>query len=224
MQQFTPEKTLKLVHISVVSALVFCLLAISAAGSVILPFGENVHERLEEVPAHEIALVFGGGMNAPGEQSDMQRSRVDAAVALYKAGKVQKLVMTGDDGGSKIDEVTYMERYAIEQGVAVNDVATDPHGYRTYESCYRGAHVYEFEKVLAISQDFHLPRIRYFCETFGIETVGFAADEFTPQLNKKNTVIRELFARVKGVWQIRVSKPTARIVDEPYDIFKTKTP
>lgn len=162
-----------------------------------------------DVPTSTTALIFGGGMKTATEMSDMQYDRVLVGAELYKNHRVQKLFLTGDDGGNHEDEISAMRKLAVEQGVNAADIMADPHGYRTYESCYREAYLYNVTSTIVISQSFHLPRIHYFCSHFGIATTEVSADIreyhqiWTPY-------IREWLARLKGWWQISISKPLPR--------------
>lgn len=184
--------------------------AILMSRQVIMPYSQYIVGDINQLPEREVALVFGGGMEEDGTQSKMQAMRVKTAVELYKKGKVKKIMMTGDDGRVRFDEITAMVYDARVSGVPVYDIMTDPHGYRTYESCYRESRVYELTSVIAISQEFHLPRILYFCRNFGIDTIGFAADYHGYNINMKMAV-REMFARVKGWWQVTVTEPLPRV-------------
>ncbi len=162
----------------------------------------------ETVPTSSVALVFGGGMHSKTEMSTMQKDRVIRGVELYKAGKVFKIMMTGDDGETSGDnEVGAMRQFAIDSGVPASDVFVDPHGYRTYESCYRERYVYDITSIIAVSQSFHLPRIIYFCRGFGIETVGVASDLQPYGWRTVLSNVREVGARLKGWWQKEISKP-----------------
>jgi vancomycin permeability regulator SanA len=173
----------------------------------ILPHGSEVVSAVADAPTSTVALVFGGGMKDATTMSEIQEDRVIRGIELYKAGKVEKLMMTGDDGARVADEVHPMREYAIVHGVPADDILIDPHGYRTYESCYRARHVYGISQAIAVSQRFHLPRILYMCNTLGVKTAGVAADlRAYPVLWKME--LREVGARLKGWWQIEVTKPT----------------
>lgn len=180
------------------------------ANAVILSYNTNIFHsdvtNVANIPTSTTALIFGGGMKSPTEMSDMQYDRVLVGVDLYKLGKVQKLFLTGDDGAFRGDEISAMRALAVSEGVPAEDIVADPHGYRTYESCYREAQVYGVTSTIAISQSFHLPRIRYLCEHFGIKTIGVAAD--ARQYDSwwvQNA--REWLARLKAWWQVEITKP-----------------
>ncbi|MBP7992514.1 MAG: YdcF family protein [Candidatus Magasanikbacteria bacterium] len=165
------------------------------------------------VPTSSLAIIFGGGMKNNGtEMSDMQWDRVSVGAELFKTGKVERLMITGDDGWFKANEITAMKNRLLELGVPEEKISADPHGYRTYESCIREAQLFSINSAIVISQSFHLPRIQYLCEHFGIETTLVQADVrvyeswWVPNA-------REWLARVKAVWQVEVTKPQPMILN-----------
>lgn len=165
----------------------------------------DIHS-LEKKP---IAIVFGGGMKEDGTMSDMQNDRVEQGIKLYQAGKVDSILVTGDDGAWRFNEVDAMHDAVVAAGVPDEDVEIDPHGYNTYRSCYRAKHQFDINEAIVVSQRFHLYRILYFCNTFGIDAVGYPADVGPYGLvgTIRTMWIRETLARVKGWWQVGVTKP-----------------
>ena len=184
------------------------LLFLDFTNAVVLESKLGIVDASEIIPGR-VALIFGGGMKADGSMSDMQTARVDKGIELYRSRRVNKLMMTGDDGAVRVDEVDAMKAYAIQHGVRPNDVLIDPHGYRTYESCYRESKVYGLKEVVAVSQSFHLSRIIYFCSNFGIVTVGVPADQ-PPYKSGIKIIVREILARAKGWLQIEITHPVSR--------------
>lgn len=193
----------------IINGLLLSVSAIVYAQAVIMPYASNI-VAAKDTPTRAVALVFGGGMKPNGDMSDMQRDRVIRGIELYKAGKAKTLLMTGDDGGDHDDEVGAMKAYAIAHGVKEKDVFVDPHGYRTYDSCWRAKHVYRISEALVVSQIFHLPRILFLCNRMGVQTWGVSAD-----LNDYKDLpfmrAQEVLARVKGVWDLSVRKPLPRV-------------
>jgi vancomycin permeability regulator SanA len=88
-----------------------------------------------DVPARDVAIVFGAGLRRNGEPTRILADRVDAAIALYQLGRVPHLLMTGDNSSDDYDEVTAMRDYAVERGVPIGDITLDYAGFRTYEGC-----------------------------------------------------------------------------------------
>ncbi len=174
----------------------------------ILSFGKNIISSVEKVEPRSLAIVFGGGMQDDGvTMTEMQEDRVKRGIELYKAGKVQKLIMTGDDGGNNADEVGAMKKYAVAAGVPDTDIDLDPHGYNTFKSCDRAANLYHVTSTIVVSQSFHLSRIMYFCSYIqNLDVVPVSADlrnygvwaKIWPQGG------REWLARVKAVVSNRV--------------------
>lgn len=130
-----------------------------------------------EAPSSEVALVFGAGL-APGQApSPLLAERVDAAIALYRAGRVRRLLMSGDNSDRFHDETYAMRRYALQQGVPEADVLGDDLGLSTFDSVVRAQRVFGVERVLLVTQRFHLPRALFIANSIGLEAYGVAADE-----------------------------------------------
>jgi vancomycin permeability regulator SanA len=123
-----------------------------------------LHADLAEVPAQPIAIVFGAGIWEDGTPTPMLADRVQAAIDLYKAGRVGKLLMTGDNSSPDYNEVKVMQEYAEKQGVPANDITLDYAGFSTYESCYRAKAVFGITQAVLVTQNFHLPRAVYTCD------------------------------------------------------------
>lgn len=176
------------------------------ANWVILKNKDEIISEINALPNSSTALVLGAGMDADGTMTDLQEDRVIQGINLYKSGKVKKLLMTADDGRRWVNEVDAMREYAIAAGVPEEDILMDRGGIRTYASCRNAREVFALDKVIAVSQSFHLPRIIYLCEAMGIKTVGYPAD--LRQYNISSVVwtidIREVLARVKAWIEVGV--------------------
>jgi SanA protein len=131
---------------------------------------------LEQAPLERVAIIFGARVYANGSLSGMTRDRVETAVALYKAGKVQKLLISGDNSNPEYDEPGMMMAYAIQQGVPATAIQPDYGGRRTYDTCYRAQAIFQVKSALLVTQAFHLPRALFLCQTLGIQATGVIAD------------------------------------------------
>ncbi|MBI3158576.1 MAG: YdcF family protein [Chloroflexi bacterium] len=154
-----------------------------------------------------VALVFGAALRRDGGPSAVLRDRLDAAIELYRAGKVKILLMSGAGA-----EPAAMQTYAVEQGVLPEDIRLDEGGLRTYDSCYRAAHVFGLGEVVLVTNHFHLPRALYLCAHFGLEANGAWVDEsryWHGALVFWN--IRETLATVAALWEAHVSRPAPSI-------------
>ncbi len=134
---------------------------------------------LAEAPPTRVAVVFGARVYRNGRLSAMLRDRVDTAIALYKAGKVQKLLVSGDNQSADYNEPGAMMDYAISQGVPAEDIQPDYAGRRTYDTCYRLKAIFQVEEAILVTQAFHLPRALFTCEQLGVTVTGVAADQRT---------------------------------------------
>lgn len=129
----------------------------------------------DEVPARPVALVFGARVFSSGRLSPMLADRVRTAVQLYEAGKVEKLLLTGDNSVTHYNEPEAMRRYALSLGVPDEALVLDYAGFRTYDSCYRARDIFQVESAILVTQDFHLPRALLLCSELGIDAVGVVA-------------------------------------------------
>jgi SanA protein len=131
---------------------------------------------VEHVCHERIAIVFGARVYADGRLSPMLQDRVETAVALYQAGKVDKLLLSGDNRFNDYDEPGRMRDYALTLGIPDQDIQPDYAGRRTYDTCYRARAIFGVESAILITQDFHLPRALFTCDSLGLDVVGVAAD------------------------------------------------
>lgn len=143
-------------------------------------FGQDIYT-VESAPAKPVALVFGAQVYRSGRLSAMLADRVAAAAALYHAGKVDYVLMTGyREENTAYDEPGAMRRYAMTLGVPSESILLDPLGLRTYDSCYRAQRVYDIHEAILVTQNFHLDRALMLCQGLGIDAVGVAADDQRP--------------------------------------------
>ncbi len=161
----------------------------------------RLYKSIDEIPAEDpprIAIVFGASVWANGEPSPVLRNRVETAVDLYKAGKVKKLLMSGDNPVRGYDEPTVMKDTAVKLGVPESDIVMDFAGRRTYDTCYRAKEVFEVKRAILVTQEFHQPRALYLCSNMGIESIGINADRFR-YLEERYWRLREFFS-VLSAW------------------------
>lgn len=143
-------------------------------------------------------MVLGCGLKKDGEPTRMLTDRLDKGIALYQAGAAPKLLMSGDHGRLHYDEVNKMKEYAIKQGVPSEDVFMDHAGFSTYESMYRAREVFQVERMIVVTQEYHLYRAIYVAERMGIETRGVPAKQVRYGGQKKRD-LREMLARNKDI-------------------------
>lgn len=168
----------------------------------------SVEESMDD-KGYDCIIVLGCGVRGD-KPTPLLSDRLDAAVALYKAGAAPKLLMSGDHGRTDYDEVAVMRKYAMEQGVPSEDIFLDHAGFSTYETMYRAYDVFGVRKAVVVTQKYHLYRALYDASAFGIEAAGTIATGhvFSSQLMWD---LRESIARVKDFfWCIVKPEPTYR--------------
>ena len=142
-----------------------------------LRFISELETSVEAAKPAPVAIVLGASVKRNGDPSPALQDRLEIGYQLYEAGRVEKVLITGDDGGYHIDEIHSMRRTLENLGVPKSDILEDGHGYRTYESCKRAHDVFEIDRAIIVTQRFHIGRALYLCNKLGIVTTGVAADQ-----------------------------------------------
>ena len=133
----------------------------------------HVHP-VAEAPSADVTLVLGAGLTPNGRPSPYLAARLDVAKALLDAGKTQVLLVSGDNRTEDYDEPTAMRDYLVEQGVPAWRVVLDFAGRDTYDSCARAQRIFGVDRLLVVSQGYHVPRAVATCRALGVdaEAVG----------------------------------------------------
>ncbi|XXF81685.1 ElyC/SanA/YdcF family protein [Myxococcaceae bacterium GXIMD 01537] len=157
----------------------------------------------EQAPRAPVALVFGAGLAPGGIPSPVLAQRLEAAMALWRAGQVESLLVSGDNSDRFHDETQAMRRYLLERGVPAGAVLGDASGLSTYDSCVRAHTVFGVRRALLVTQGFHLPRALFIANSVGLDAWGVAADEGRPATRRY--VVRETFSRVLALAMVLLS-------------------
>ena len=152
----------------------------------------------EEATDADCILVLGCGVREDGSPSLMLRDRLEKGIELYEAGTAPKLLMSGDHGRKDYDEVNLMKSYAMGKGVPSEDIFMDHAGFSTYDSMYRARDIFCAEKVIVVSQEYHLYRALYLAEKLGLEAYGVPAQDVTYR-GQAYREFREMLARTKDL-------------------------
>lgn len=197
------------------------LAAVTAVGGINLYMCRNVRERI--VPPEtayytgaDCILILGAGVRNDGSPSHMLEDRLLTGIDLYESGITRTLLMSGDHGKKDYDEVSCMKNYAAECGVPTEDIFLDHAGFSTYESLYRAKEVFGAEKIIIVTQEYHLYRALYVAQELGLDAVGVSADLRT-YYGQSMRETRELAARVKDfLYTIFLPLPT--YLGDPIDL------
>ena len=150
-----------------------------------------------KVPHAQAALVLGAQVYRDGRPSIMLRDRVDAAAELYRAGRVDKLLLSGDHSRLDYDEVGTMRRLLLAQGIPARDIFTDHAGFDTWDSAQRAKRVFDVSSAVVVTQRFHMARALYDARRAGLVVTGYAADRRDYGRVMRRLQVREAAARVK---------------------------
>jgi SanA protein len=179
----------------------------------------HAHQRIfsvGDVPTKRVAIVFGAGITRDGRPTLDLAYRVTTAAELYFAGKVEKLLMSGDNRFVNYDEPTVMRKYAMTLGVPGEAIVLDYAGRRTYDTCYRARDIFQVQDVILVTQGYHLPRALYTCNALGVEAIGVVAGQ--GQYSHRRDNIREFFATVLALGDVHVFQPVP-VLGEPEPVF-----
>ena len=152
-----------------------CVLALLPATWLYLSTGDRLRTPAD-VPRTDVAVVFGAGL-WNGEPSPYLAHRLDTAAALYRAGRVKVLLVTGDNSRKDYDEPDAMRAYLREHGVPGSRIVRDYAGFDTWDSCVRAKKIFGVDRAVLISQGFHIRRAVALCEAAGVTSYGVGVDE-----------------------------------------------
>ena len=165
---------------------------------------------LKNLEGIDCILVLGCGVWDDGTPTDMLADRITVGIRAYETGVSDRLLMSGDHSRKDYDEVNTMKAIAVESGIPADNVFCDHAGFSTYESMYRASDIFRADKIVIVTQSYHLPRAIYDAQKLGIEAYGISADERT-YMGQMYRDVRELLARAKDfVWCIVQPEPTFR--------------
>jgi SanA protein len=175
--------------------------------------------KLENPPSGRVAVVFGAGLSRDGSPSPVLRDRVKTAAELYFAGRVEKILMSGDNRFEDYNEPGAMKEYALQLGVPADVIVLDFAGRRTYDTCYRAKSIFALDDVILVTQRFHLPRAIFTCTNLGLKASGVEADRRVYlRRSQWSWMVRETLATSVAVWELWVSHPIP-VLGDPEPIF-----
>ena len=153
----------------------------------------QVYDSINDIPKNKVGLLLGTGKYATsGNINLFYKYRIDAAVKLYKAGKIDYILVSGDNSRKDYDEPTDFKKDIISKGVPSDRIILDYAGFRTLDSVVRAKEIFGQTSITIISQKFHNQRAIYIAKQFGINAVGFNAKDVY------NAHFREYLARSKA--------------------------
>ncbi len=191
----------------VMKSILIVLLCLVVVGTATV-FGVNTHvkdsakdriittEEAAKLTDVDCILVLGCQVKDNGVPSDMLKDRLARGIELYEAGAAPKMLMSGDHGREEYDEVGTMKQWAIDSDIPSENIFMDHAGFSTYESMYRAKEIFEANKIIIVTQEYHLYRALYIADKLGIEAYGVASDYHT-YAGQSGRELREILARCK---------------------------
>jgi SanA protein len=173
----------------------------------VLTSGGEATSEVAEVPKVEVAIVPGALVEPDGEMSSMLAARVEQASRLWHAGKVEKILVSGDHGSWKYDEPDTMRKALVRDGVAPADVFEDHAGFDTWATMVRAREIFGVRNAVVITQGFHMPRALFLADEAGIDATGLTADLRDWGSQGKKSGAREVLSRVKAVADVTLETP-----------------
>jgi SanA protein len=159
-----------------------------------------------------VAVVFGASVYGNGDLSPILADRVNTAIELYRAHKVDRILVSGDARHRSYNEPKAMHEHLISHAVAPKDVIVDTSGRSTYETCLRAKKVFGLKRAVLVSQGFHLSRALYIANQLGLDAVGMAGNMKAEQEIDYQGV-REWAAELKAYLNLHLIPPTASLED-----------
>ncbi len=178
---------------------------------------------LEASPSAPAAIVFGAGLKHDGSPSPILRDRVATAAELYFSGKVEKLLMSGDNRFVDYNEPQSMKEYALELGVPEEVIVLDYAGRRTYDTCYRAKNIFGLQQAILVTQRYHLPRALLTCNGIGLQADGVRADQrIYHSRSMSYWRMREIPASLVALVEVFITHPLP-VLGDPEPIFTGQT-
>ena len=173
-------------------------------------------EKAAELPDIDCILILGCKVRSNGQPSPMLKDRLDRGIELYRSGASPVILMSGDNGSKTYDEVSAMERYALEEGIPQNGIFKDHAGFSTYESMYRAKAIFGAERILVVTQKYHQYRSLYIAKRLGLQAWGVASDhqQFAGQTSRD---LREILARAKDFFKVMI-RPRPTYLGDPISL------
>lgn len=158
----------------------------------------RIFENLAEVPKAKVALLLGTSPNGKYGKNVFFMHRIQAAADLYHAGKVKKIIVSGDNSVENYNETVAMRNELEKLGVPNHAIVNDHAGFRTLDSVVRAKSVFDQNEIIIVSQKFHIQRAIYIADAWGIEATGYVAKDPIHGKPYYKVIAREYFARIKA--------------------------
>jgi len=183
------------------------VLLVAAVNAYVLLEGDDSTSSIADVPKTEVAIVPGALVQPDGKMSVMLADRVKDAARLWHAGKVQKILVSGDHGQWTYDEPDTMREALVRHGVTPRDVFEDHAGFNTWQTMVRARSIFGVRGAVVVTQGFHMPRALFLADQAGIDATGLTSDLHRYGYQEKKSEVREVLSRVKAIADVTLDSP-----------------
>lgn len=169
------KKIKRVVLVVLILCVVALVVVVLTNSNVTAKTESEIFTELTDVPRTKVAIIFGAGIN--GDQpSRYLKDRLDAGISLYKNHKVDKILLSGDNGRDEYDELSVMKLYCQKNGIDTTKIYIDYAGFDSYSTMYRAKYIFNVDTAILVSQKYHLNRCVYLGDKLGIKSFGYSAD------------------------------------------------
>ncbi|MDP2090757.1 MAG: ElyC/SanA/YdcF family protein [Candidatus Gracilibacteria bacterium] len=205
--------------IFILSIFLLLVIFIFTVNYYILSFSKiNYFYEVEGLEQNYVGLVFGASVLRNKKPSDILKDRLKVAYNAYDLGKIQKIIVSGDNSRLNYNEPYVMKKYLLELGVKDQDIYLDYAGFDTYDSLYRAKKIFGVDNLVLFTQDFHLKRAMYIGQKLGIKTLGVETN-LQKYMNEGYYNRRELLARIKAFLQVEIFKSKPKFLGDKIEII-----
>ena len=191
------NKVKKIIFISLISLVLLCFIFVVSVNIYVSSVGKSlIQTKFSEKNSYDCILVLGAGLKEDGSPSEILQDRLQGAINLYQMGVSEVIVLSGDCSGASYDEVTAMVEFCLDQEIPKEAIVRDDVGYSTFESMNNVIREKGYQRIVVVTQRYHLYRALYIARAMGADAVGFPSDYhiYGGQIFRD---FREIPARVK---------------------------
>ena len=188
-------------------ALLLVAIVFGANAYILLSTDGEATGNVADVPHAQVAIVPGALVQADGKMSAMLADRVRQADALWKAGKVDRILVSGDHHSWAYDEPDTMRKALVADGVPGRVIFEDHAGFDTWATMVRARGIFGVRDAVVVTQGFHMPRALYLADAAGITATGLTADMHQWGYQGRKSEVREVLSRVKAIADTTLDTP-----------------
>jgi SanA protein len=188
-------------------AVVLVLLVVGSNAYILLSTSGESTSKVADVPVEPVAIVPGALVQPDGKLSVMLGDRVRQAARLWHAGKVRKILVSGDHHTWAYDEPDTMRKALVRRGVTPRDIFEDHAGFDTWATMVRARAIFGIDRAVVVTQGFHMPRALFLADQAGIDATGLTSDLHAYGYQLKKSEVREVLSRVKAIADVTLDTP-----------------